>query len=255
MNENKDITLPYELALSELSLKEIGAIFKSFAFVKMTIDECENSMSADKSFDYHSIIENLINREIISIEYDDDDNQTMHINLEKKKELFWEVYQYDDNNNPMYYHYASYGDGHGPWKYMIRPVLVDMKVEWQDCSDLRLTHFDSFKSLVEAEKYYKGKIDETLKHNDIAKKDIKNDFWIYDESCSLHENNVTYRHIHIDIHNIHYGCDFYIRSMKTMDGVVWKLSSTLNPIDGVEIFESEDDAQSYCESLLGKKSL
>lgn len=250
MIETKDITLPYELALSELSLKEIGAIFKSFAFVKMNNNEIEGSIFKDSS-EYLQIIEDLVNRGLISIDYDTDNKSTMSINLNQEKEPFWEMEEYDEYGNPTYIHNSGYhNEEEGAMYYRIHPILVNMKVEWTDCSDyeLYLGYLEeTFKSLEDAENYYLNHIQDRLK-NSVDMVDKK--FWIYDEDSSLHESNITYVHTINDIDHKWDRYSLYIRSMKTIDGFVWKLSSSLNPTGGVEIFSSEGDAQVYCENLI-----
>jgi hypothetical protein len=255
MNEYKEITLPYELALSGLSLEEIGAIFKSFSIMKMTDSEVENSMSSDES-KYYQIIQDLSDREIISVEYDLYNKPTMIINLEKKKEPFWEVYEHDDNDNPTYYHYSGYGDE--PFKYMIHPTLANMQIEWHDCSDvdLNLGYLEPFKSLEEAEKYYQELIDKAIAHrNDMKENQPQNQFWVYDETSSLCEFNHSY------IHRYEYEDGdgdydmFHIRSMRTVNDNMWKLSTPLGPEDGPELFTSKEEAQEYCEKLINQENL
>lgn len=251
MKEDKDITLPYELALNKLTLNEIGTIFKSFAFVKMSHKEFENSMQEDMS-EYHETINDLINREILSVEYNDRNEATMHINLEKKKEPFWDVHEYDDYGNPDYYHYSGYGDEDGPWNYMVRPLLVNMQIEWQDCSDIELAlgYMEPFKSLEKAEGYYQELIDETSKYTDDVK--IEAVFWVCDEESSFNENNQSYNHTFDYAEGDYY--IVYLRSIESTNGTMWKLSRCGSE-SGPEIFNSKEEAQEYCEKLFQSKNL
>jgi hypothetical protein len=254
MTDTKDITLPYELALRGLSLKEIGAVFKSFSIMKMNKKDL-SKFETDDVLEYTEIIENLLERGIISIQYDEHDNSTMTINLEdQEKEPFWNIYEYDYCNNPIYHHYSNYHVEGDQWAYRIRPVLLNMKVEWHDCSDLDLSlgEVEPFESLEEAERYYQELIDETAKYNkhNIEEK-FDSDFWEYLEGSSLNENNKTYRH---RCDYVDENCDiFYIRSMRTVNGNMWKLSTSINPEDSPELFSTKEQAQAYCEELISKE--
>ena len=166
---NKDITLPYELSTKDLSLKEIGTIFTMFAIQKMTNDEASKWGSNDE---YLETVEDLLSKEYMKVTYDKDENMSLEIDLtDKEPAPFWELYEYDDSDNPIYEHPSHYGDDGSPFYYRIKPVLIDMKVVWVDCSDADLDYVDEyFDSLEEAEEYYKELLEEQLKN-------IKKDGW------------------------------------------------------------------------------
>lgn len=254
MKKDKDIILPYELVTSNLSLKEIGAIFTSHSFLQMTSEEIEKYDDEE----YYDIIEDLVNRGVISIDCDiNNETSTMSINLEKlsQDEPFWEIEDYDDYGNPTYTHYVNY-DNDSEWKYMIRPVLIDMKVEWRDCSDIELNlgcNDQSFKSLEEAEKYYKILIKLYLKNNYIEKEHTKNEFWVYDAETSRRECNESYRHRY-DYVDFNYDM-LYLGSMRSTSGTMWKLSTSLGAEDRPELFETKEEAQEYCEGLINQENL
>lgn len=163
--ENKDIILPYELALKGLTLEEIGAVIVLFAIQRMTDDEKKKWSSSD---DYLEAINGLINKRIVKVSYNENDNMNIDIDLtDKEPEPFWELEDYDNNDNPIYSHPSYLGEEEGsPFYFRIKPILNDLKVVWVDCSDedLFTYKYEHYGSLEEAEEAYKELLQEQLEY-------------------------------------------------------------------------------------------
>jgi hypothetical protein len=161
---NKDITLPYELATKDLSLQEIGTIFTMFATQRMSPEEVTKWAKDDE---YLESVEYLLEREYVKIRYDEYDNAIMDIDLtDKEPEPFWEIYDYDLENNPIYQHPSHFGDDeYGTYFFKIYPKLVDLKIIWGDMSDSELLDSNQyFESLEEAEEFYKKLLKDQLEY-------------------------------------------------------------------------------------------
>jgi hypothetical protein len=158
-----EITLPKELAECELSLEEIGAIFVLYSL--KNIDEDSQS--------YWSTNENMVNtgqtlteRGIVKFSKNDEDENIMEIditNVELLKKDFWEVYDYDDNNNEILFHY-SYRNKDRKSRYELHPKLYNNKIVWNlKFSDFGFLHgYYPIESLEAGEKIVRQKLLEEL---------------------------------------------------------------------------------------------
>lgn len=126
-----DITLPKELAESNLTLDEIGSIFVFYSLPKI----------GEKSQSFWSTNEKMVEtgkhlteKGIIKFSRNDEDENIMEIDLtyvESLEKDFWEVYKYDDNDNTVYSHPSNYGDEDSVYHYILTPFLYDDKILWE----------------------------------------------------------------------------------------------------------------------------
>lgn len=155
-----NITLPLELVNYErFSLGEIGAITVISALPQMSKDDKEKW---EKEPSLIKQLADLQDKGII--EYDGDEIFTIHI--EESEKPFWELETYDDQDNPIYYTSSPIGCEDSTWYWRVKPVLVDLKLVWEDISDEDLnssSEGEYFTSLEEAEKWFKQRNEEIIK--------------------------------------------------------------------------------------------
>jgi len=150
-----DLVLPKELAESNLTLEEIGSIVVFYSLPKM--DSQFQSFWATN----HKMIEigeQLVDKGILKFSKNDDDEQIVEIDLtsSERKNDFWEIYDYDDNDNPIYFHDSYYGDEESTFKYLLSPVLHGGEVWWKIDSEFgvvtkQLIKFEEAEKIVREE--------------------------------------------------------------------------------------------------------
>lgn len=125
-----NITLPTELCECKLTLKQIGAIFVLYS-LKNIDEDSQGYWSIDE--DMVETGRDLVERGIIKFSKNDDDENIMEIDITSippLKKDFWEVYEYDDDDNEILYHYSNYGDEDSRFRYELHPKLYDNKIVW-----------------------------------------------------------------------------------------------------------------------------
>ena len=80
-----DITLPYDIATCGLSLEEIGALYVMFAMPSMEEDD-RIKWSRDPLF--METTTSLIDKNFLEIDYDDEDNLELVIDIDKIKKVY-----------------------------------------------------------------------------------------------------------------------------------------------------------------------
>ena len=170
-----DITLPKELGECKLSLQEIGAIFVLYSLNKID-EDAQSHWSTDESMTETG--RSLVERGIIKFSKNDDDENIMEIDITNVKSLkkdFWEVYDYDTDDNEILYHLSNYGDDTSQFRYELYPRLANDKIVWTlKHSEYSIGEYSYIVSLEEAEEIVREELArelEQIKQEDLLKSD------------------------------------------------------------------------------------
>lgn len=156
-----DITLPADLASRQLSLEEIGAIFTMFSIPSMSTKD-KTFWSKDETFMVTS--ESLIDRGYVTISKNDAQDVAVDIALDLiRNDNFWDVYDYDEDDNIILSHNSHYGDENSPFLYLVYRVLKSNQIVYiVNHSEFGLVE-DYVQSLEEAQEIVELQLEEELK--------------------------------------------------------------------------------------------
>lgn len=126
-----DITLPKELAESNLTLEEIGSIFVFYSLPKIG-EKSQSFWSTNERMG--EVGKDLTKKGIIMFSRDENGDNIMEIdlsNVESLEKEFWEFYDYDENDNTIFAHPSYYGDEDSVYHYILTPSLQGDKILWE----------------------------------------------------------------------------------------------------------------------------
>lgn len=161
----EDVTLPVELAKADLTLSEMGVLSVLMMYPHLSFEE-KRRWDNDEEFHHHFII--LQKTGVVKVDGDD-----IEINIQKKKKNmkreglieydddFWDIDDYDENDNPIFSHPSNMGDEDGGrYYYKFCPFLMDGRICFDEMSDADVTStLVNLVSLEEAREY----VEEELK--------------------------------------------------------------------------------------------
>lgn len=168
----KEIKLPTKLAKLGLSHQEIGALF-----VILSLDDMnkEERLLWEEDATLEQSIQKLVDREIVKI-HPMDEELTVDLSFLDKERPFWEIWDYDSDNNPIYFHPSGFtsDDESGCYSYRIKPAVRDGKLVYVYCGDFELVNIDdyiytSFSSLEDAQSHF----EELIKEENLNEDDYK----------------------------------------------------------------------------------
>jgi len=152
------IELPVEISTKELSLYQIGAIT-----VLMTYPHIDEDSKRRYSKELEDITETLSALGILTME---DDEMVIDLS-DKEPKPYFEVGDWDDNDNPIYSRVSMFSDGFNEFVWRVKPILWDMKILWKNCSDAdirRPNDEEVFDSLEDAEAYFREEDKKSLNY-------------------------------------------------------------------------------------------
>lgn len=151
----KEIKLPTKLAKVGLTHAEIGSLF-----VLLSLDDmnAEEKLLWEEDQELQKTIPKLVDRKIVKIHGD-----SLHVDLTflDPEKPFWEIYDYDAYDNPIYYHDSNFGsDEDGtPMKFMVKPFLCsggivysywgDTEIALNGDIDIRQSSWDTLEEAAE----------------------------------------------------------------------------------------------------------
>jgi hypothetical protein len=158
MKEKIEIEIPVEISTKKLTLEQIGAIT-----VMMTLPHVDDASKMYYSDELDEIADGLVSLGILNMK-----DGTVEIDLsDKEPESYFEVEDWDDNDNPIYAAPSYFTNEGSPYYWRVKPILWDMKILWKNCSDEDIrTKFDEdvFDSLEDAEAYFREEDKKSLNY-------------------------------------------------------------------------------------------
>lgn len=163
----KEIKLPTKLAKVGLTHAEIGSLF-----VLLSLDDMndEEKLLWEEDQELQKTIPKLVDRKIVKI---DGDNLQVDLTFLDPDKPFWEIYDYDAYDNPIYYHpshFASDEDG-SPLNFMVEPFLCSGEIVYSYIGDLEIAKngeidvsHTSWDTLEEAEEDVRELLELELEH-------------------------------------------------------------------------------------------
>jgi hypothetical protein len=158
------IEIPIDISTKGLSLEHIATIVVMMTYPHLK-EEDKKKYDTDE---FNDKVQELAEMGILSVK----DGEFI-IDLEDKDRPFFEIEDYDEFDNPIYYAmspFCSDDDFCGsPFYWRVKPILCDLKILWKNVSDGDIkTPIDEeiFDSLEEAEKYFKEQNKRILENGD-----------------------------------------------------------------------------------------
>jgi hypothetical protein len=155
-----DITLPADLASRNLSLQEIGAIFTMFSIQSLTPED-KTFWCKDETFT--DVCASLIDKNYVTVGVNDGQDVSIDIDLDIiRDDNFWDVYDYDENDNAILSHNSHYGDAGSPFLYLVYRELKFNQIFYTiQHSEFGLVE-DYVESLEEAQEIIEGELEQEL---------------------------------------------------------------------------------------------